>query len=169
MCVRTIIDASAFGHLCEESRDTAGHQLRRWILNRDGLVVYCPTETTYAEELNRSHKVLAILSDFSQRGRTEKIQARETQDALQRIPDRPVRRSDDPHILALAAAGKATVLFSCDGDLKADFANTKVLAKVAGTGRRRRSVPLKDKKPGDTTDAPRRKRFFNDRRCPAPP
>lgn len=165
MCVRTIIDASAFRHFCEESRNTAGHQLRQWITNGDGLVVYTE-DVKYGEELKKYEAARRLLNDFRQAGRAERLTAAQIQAARDRIPDRPTRRSDDPHVLALAAAGHATVLFSCDPDLQTDFSNHKVLPNVGH--QTRRSVPLKIGEPHDTTDAPRRKQFFGTRRCAAP-
>ena len=166
MCVRTIIDASAFRHLYEESKNTAGHQLRRWIANGYGLVVYSPDDTVYAEELNKNKKVLALLRDFSQRGQTEIIGAAQIKSAQNQIPGRTIRRSNDPHVLALATVGQATVLFSCDSKLQKDFADRTVLPKV---GRRTRgSVPLKFQEPRDTIDAARRRQFFGRRRCATP-
>ena len=164
MCVRTIIDASAFRHLCEKLRNTAGHQLRQWITNGDGLVVYTE-DLEYGEELKRSNDAYALLLDYRQRGLAERFTAAQIQAGHEHIPDRPIRQSNDPHVLALAAASQATVLFSCDSDLRRDFADHKVLLNV-GT-QTRRSVPLKIDEPHDTTDAVRRRRFFGTRRCTA--
>jgi hypothetical protein len=103
MCVRTIIDASAFRHLCEKLRNTAGHQLRQWITNGDGLVVYTE-DLEYGEELKRSNDAYALLLDYRQRGLAERFTAAQIQAGHEHIPDRPIRQSNDPHVLALAAA-----------------------------------------------------------------
>ena len=164
MCVRTIIDASAFRLLHEQSTRTAGHQLRRWITSGHGLVVYAE-DLEYGIELKKNLATFALVTDFRQRGRAERITAAEIRVADDGIPQKPARRSDDPHVLALAAAGQATVLFSCDSDLKQDFSDSSVLPNV---GRQRRSsVPLRVHEPHDTTEAHRRSQFFATHRCAA--
>ena len=130
MCIKTIVDASAFRHFLEPSRNSAGHQLRRWIDRGDGVVVYSPDHTVYADELNRYIDVRNLLRDYSQRGRAVDIDGTLIQAVLDQIPDRPVRRSNDPHVLALAEVSRATVLFSCDGNLRQDFADHQVLCNV---------------------------------------
>ena len=162
MCVRTIIDASAFRHLHEQSTNTAGHQLRQWITNGYGFVVYAE-DSKYGDELRKNKTAFALLIDFRQRGRAERITAAEVRAAHNDIPERPTRRSNDPHVLALAAAGQATVLFSCDSNLQKDFADRRVLPNISN--QTRSSVPLKFHKPDDTTDKHRRKQFFGRRHC----
>lgn len=99
MCLRTIIDASERGQ---------------------GVVVYSPSHTKYADELDGDAGVRALLLDYNQRGLAHDIDASPVQAALIQIPDRPVRRSNDAHVLALAVASGAAVLFSCDSDLRED-------------------------------------------------
>ena len=162
MCVRTLLDASAFRHVCESLARTAGHQLRRWITRGDGVVVYS-VDTLYATELAKYPEVQELLIDFGQRGLAIRIDSELVQPVEQDIPSRPTRRSDDPHVLALAAVGRATVLFSCDSDLRDDFVNRNVLPNVGH--QRRSSFPLKVEQPQDTTDAGRRRKFLAVRRC----
>ena len=167
MCVKTIVDASAFRHLCEPSRNSAGDHLRSWIIRGDGVVVYSPQQTKYAEELNRYTEARDLLTDYYQRGLAIDIDAPLIQAALDSIPDSPVRRSDDPHILALAAVGRATVLFSCDRKLRQDFTDHRVLRNVGR--QRRRCVPgLIVGSPGATAGASERRRFLAKRKCPEP-
>lgn len=166
MCVRTIIDACAFRHFLEVTPRTAGHQLRCWILRGDGLVVYCG-DTRYGDELKANKDVLKIMGDWEQRGLSVRIDAELVRTEEKRIPAKPIRRSDDPHVLALAAASGATVLFSCDFRLQDDFANSRVIPKVGN--RRRRSLPLRINEPKDTTNARRRRRFLDYRRCETVP
>ena len=167
MCVRTIVDASAFRHVCESTRNSAGDQLRRWINRGDGVVVYSPEHTQYADELNKYTEVRELLLDYNQRGLALHIDATLIQKELDGIPGRPVRQSNDPHILALAAASRATVLFSCDGELRHDFANHQVLSNVGQ--HKRRSVPdLREELPADTAAATPRRKFLANRRCSSP-
>ena len=164
MCVKTIVDASAFGHFCAFAPKSAGGQLRRWIDRGDGVIVYSAAGTAYADELNKSTTVLGMLRSYYDRGRAIDIDSTRIKAALDRIPDRPIRKSNDHHILALAVAGEATVLFSRDSDLREDFGNVTVLHKV---GLQHRScVPyLHDDCPEETTDANRRRKFFELYKC----
>ncbi len=130
MCVRTIVDASAFGHFCAKAPKSAAGQLRRWIGRGDGRIIYSAADTVYADELNKSTTVLDLLRSYYDCGRAIEIDSPRVKAALDRIPDRPIRKSNDHHILALAVAGEATVLFSCDSDLRKDFSNVTVLPRV---------------------------------------
>ena len=162
MCVRAIIDASAFRHLLESTPKTAGKQFREWILREDGLVVHTK-EAEYKIELEKNSDVCKLLADYRQRGRVELIDDAQVQWHKDQLTSRPTRRSNDLHILALAAASQATVLFSCDSNLQNDFANPDVFTNV---GRfRRRSVPLRANKPEDITDESKRRKFFNRYKC----
>lgn len=166
MCVRVIVDASAVGHFQEATSRSAGDQIRHWISRGDGLVVYSPDNTKYAREIGKRSKAMALFRDYRQRGLALEIDSSPIRAALDQIPGAPVRRSDDPHVLALAAASNATVLFSCDGPLRTDFANHQVIPKVGG--HHRRSVPdvLIDS-PKDTSHATRRRKFLEARKCPS--
>ena len=160
MCVRTLLDASAFRHVRETKERTAGHQLRNWITRGDGVVVYS-NSPAYTVELEKSPAVKALLVDFSQRGRAIRIDPELVQAKEQHIPPRPPRRSNDPHVLAVATAGEATVLFSCDAALRDDFC--ELLPRVGQ--QERNSFPLKVNQPEDTTAADRRRKFLERHKC----
>lgn len=162
MCVRAIVDASAFRHFLEPLPETAGGQFRKWIDRGDGLIVLT-SETQYDSELKKYHKVQSLLKDYLRRGLVLRIEPVLVEQHKNSLPNHPIRQSDDPHILALAAASDATVLFSCDTNLQKDFANPNVLTHISR--RRRRSVQLQILKPEDTTQAKERKRFLNRRKC----
>ena len=109
---------------------------------------------------------MELLKDYNDSGHAEDIGAERILEVLNQIPDPPVRKSNDAHILALAVASKATVLFSCDKPLRTDFANSKVIDKVGQ--QERHSVPaLLLQSPEDTTKAPDRRKFFERLKCPA--
>lgn len=165
MCVRTILDASAFRHLCSETKNSAGDQLRKWIDRGDGVVAYS-SHAEYVKELNAYKEARDLIFGFVDNGKTIDVDPTEVEAALSGITDNPHRKSDDPHILALALASKATVLFSCDKKLRNDFANVKVIRKI---GRQKRgSVPgLDDRFPDDITKGRvrKRKKFLDSRKC----
>ena len=162
MCVRTLLDASAFRHVRETQKRTAGHQLRNWITRGDGVFVYS-IHPSYLAELAKDPTILELLHDFRQRGRSILIDPEVVQAKVPHIPPRPPRRSNDPHVLAVAAAGEATVLFSQDAALRDDFC--ELLPKVGQ--QERSSFPLKVNQPQDTTDAGRRRKFLEERKCPS--
>lgn len=163
MCVRTILDASAFRHLCCGIKNSAGDQLRKWVNREDGVIVYS-SYAKYMKELNNYSKARELLRSFVDDGKAIDVGSTDVAGALNQIPGNPLRKSNDPHILALALASNATVLFSCDKKLCRDFANVKVIPKI---GRQvRRSVPGLDKEfPDDVTKTRKRKKFLNSRKC----
>lgn len=162
MCVRSVVDANAFGHLVHTSRGTAGDQFRSWIERGDGMIVYS-NETQYGIELKRVQNAYLLLQHYFQSGKARRIARSEILEAQESIPSPPIRRSDDPHVLALAAAGAATVLMSRDQALCSDFGNTSVLPRIPGAASRR-ALPLRDR-PDDTRGRSLRRQFLNRRRC----
>ncbi|MXZ17811.1 MAG: PIN domain-containing protein [Rhodothermaceae bacterium] len=163
MCVRTVLDASAFGHLCSGTKNSAGDQLRKWIDRGDGVVVYSTYEK-YGEELSKHRKARELLENFVGNLKAIDVDRTDFEEALSQITGNPLRKSNDEHILALAIAGKATVLFSCDDDLCKDFSNVRVIPKIGK--RKRRSVPgLDGEFPNDTTHAGKVRKFLNKRYC----
>jgi len=164
VCEKTVIDADAFHHFREKKKHTAGDQIRKWISRGHGIIVYSVGQDRYASELRKYSDVFELITGFAQRGRAQQIPAPELATSARSIPSRPIRKSNDLHVLALAKVTKATVLFSCDGDLRRDFANVEVLGKVGN--RDRRSVPhLLEHHAGDVTRSSERRAFLNRRRC----
>ena len=163
MCIRAVLDASAFRHMCVNGRRTAGNQILVWLRRGDGKLVYTEKSRLYSKELNRYQQMVAILSDLRQSGQADLIEGDRFDEEYERIPLPPLRRSDDPHVLALAAAADATVLISCDTKLHDDFKNKDVLPNV---GRSQRAVfPLIINDPNDTSKAKQRASFLRSRRC----
>lgn len=165
MCIRTILDASAFRHLCEPSKNSAGGQLRSWIKRRDGVIVYSGGERKYARELRKHSEAYRLMKTYVDNGQAEEIDDQSIQQAMSQIPGRSIRRSDDAHVLALALAGKATLLFSRDLDLLQDFTDRRVIERVGG--HQRHCVPHLAPDPKDTKKASYRRKFLETRKCPA--
>lgn len=162
MCVRAILDASAFRHFTAKSKDSAGDQFRKWLDRKDGIIVYT-IHDKYHDELSANSEIVALLRSYFDNGNAVNVDLTDVESALNKIPAPPTRRSNDPHILALALASRATVLFSCDKKLRRDFSNSKVIPRVR---QKRKSLPSIDEQfPEETTGAGRRKKFLNSRRC----
>lgn len=164
MCVRTIIDKSVFNHFLEKTKNSAGAQLFSWIERGAGLIVYAEKGTGYGKELRENKHVRSVINDLRQRNLAIPIEAEKVADSCKRLPSNEALDSDDRHVLALALASGATVLFACDGDLCKDFKNVKIIPKVAGG---RHIVPdLDQNNSANTTGFRRRRDFFDRRRCP---
>ena len=166
MCVKTVIDASAFRHLTSQTKNTAGFELQSWVQRRDGLIVYSASNTAYAKELSKNYAVQELLVEWGRRGQAVEISESKVNAALKHVPGKPTRKSNDPHVLAVAKAGRAQVLFSCDEDLQKDFANTDVLCKLDQS--QRRSVPYVVKQdPENISGSSTRRNFFGKLKCTA--
>lgn len=164
MCVKAIVDASAFRHFKEGIDLTAGKQMRTWVSDGDGIIVYSVGDDKYGNELKRDPKVLGYFRQYQLDGNANKISDNSLSDAAKLVPKRPSRRSNDCHVLALALAGRATVLFSLDRKLRNDFIDTDVLPPV---GKHQRClVPnLVRHEPADTKRSQQRQSFFGSQRC----
>ena len=129
------------------------------------MIVYTTDyDNKFAEELKCNHRAASLLKDFLDNQKAEVIDHTECSEAERYIPDNPIRKSDDPHVLALAKVSNATVLFSCDGKLRSDFKDTNVLSKVGN--RQRANMPdLFNQIPTDVSGRKRRHEFLQQRRC----
>ena len=149
MCTAALIDASAFGVYLEAGQD---RPLRRWIRDGHGIVMYAGVGR-YADELRKSPRMSAAIAEYRTGGTARLVPEADIEHA-----DRDLRnvlfKSNDRHMLALATAGRVSVLHSTDRDLQMDF---KRPPKVGTT--RRAVYP---------TSASRRLRqqFLDQRRCP---
>ena len=65
-------------------------------------------------------------------GRVEQCDDREVDDAARDLIKDRVCRSDDPHVIALARASGARLLYTNDDDLEADFKNARLISKPRG-------------------------------------
>jgi len=85
------------------------------------------------EEYYRSHHdVIKILLQLDQAGRATKVDDSLIDSEHKIIIKMKVCKSNDPHIIALARAGKVRLLCSDDKDLWADFKNKALLNKPRG-------------------------------------
>lgn len=155
MCVKTIIDSSVAAEVWKE--DTAPFApFRAWVARGDGPVIYT-TGGKFGKEMRRI-------------GPTPRMAEWRRRSLLRRVPEDAVAaaergisesalRSDDPQVLALAAAGGARVLCANDTALEVDFRNRAVLPDAPGGPRR--TFPHGAKRA-------QRKKFLDRRKCPGP-
>lgn len=116
MCTRTIIDASVFGELNSPKMQP----LWTWVKSGHGIIVYT-NGGKYDEELRKkAPATYELFMRYRQSGKARLFWWNDVQAHEQTIGS-AARRSNDPHILALAQASGALVLCTVDGKLKDDF------------------------------------------------
>ncbi len=117
------------------------------------MIVYA-TSGKYGEEMNE--KMLTFIAQFRRSRMTLLVRESRIRQAGQRLEAIGIR-SNDRHVLQLALAGEVEVLCANDGDLKADFLNSRILPSV--DGKRRAVFPHKASRKD-------RQRFLDQRKCP---
>ncbi len=90
MCTRVVIDASAFDVFTQISPETAGAQLRLWIGEGHGLVVYS-THGRAGLELEQNAKVRELFRSYRQNGLAMRMESGLVEEEERRLP---ARRSD---------------------------------------------------------------------------
>ena len=65
-------------------------------------------------------------------GRMKKISDQKVDTLTKDLQDKKEFKSDDPHVLALAQASGARLLYSNDGDLREDFGNKELIDRPRG-------------------------------------
>lgn len=117
MCI--ILDANLFTDYMKRTPDM--QPVWRWLegvrgSQRRGKLAYSPTDKFQAEI--RKHPFKTKLVELRRAGLLREVPVAEVKEAESGLP--PLK-SDDPHVVALAVAGKVSVLVSRDQDLHADF------------------------------------------------
>ena len=105
---------------------------RRGKATRRGKLAYSPTEK-FNDEVKK-HPFKTKLFELRRAGLLKVVPAAEVKEAEDALP--PLK-SDDAHIVALAVAGKVSVLVSRDKNLHADFKNL-ARGKVYQTAKHKR-------------------------------
>ena len=153
MCTTVVVDADAFGIFLDEAEYPS---LRSWIDKGHGIVAYS-NHGRYERELKRSRRMLELFGEYRRAQRAKLIDAETIQEVEDALGESSIQ-SNDRHVIALAKAGDALILYSNDQMLHVDFRNTELLPKV--NGRRRAVYPMKA---GEKV----RRRFLESRACPS--
>ncbi len=127
MCI--IVDANRLGGLLADPADLDVAPIRKWLDEEAGVLVYA-TGSRFADEIGHRHK--RKLADYVRAGRARHIPEERFADDERALEQRRDRRSDDPHVLALARASGARLLCTGDNDLIADFKNKKFIDEPRG-------------------------------------
>ena len=125
MCI--IIDANVAGELPGPSADAK--PVVDWIEGGSGRLVIGGRNTV---ELDAHRGVRRWLIGLLQSGRARSVSAEIVQTKERELLASGRHRSDDPHMLALALASGARLLFSRDRDLHHDFGNPELIRRPRG-------------------------------------
>ena len=129
MCI--IVDANKLGDFLAEPPKEDSAPIHQW-LNRQhgrGKIVYS-TGGRFAQEVSGTRRIK--LAAYVRSGKAQLIPAKRfaaDEQALQAGGD---MRSDDPHVLALARASGARLLYTADTDLIDDFKDTSIINQPKG-------------------------------------
>lgn len=126
MCI--IIDANKLGSFLADPPDEDSAPVRKW-LDKGGILVYS-TGSIFAEEVRGRAK--RTLTDYVRAGQAKVIPKGQFMDDESSLSARRDLRSNDPHVLALARASGARLLYTGDNDLIADFKNKQFIDKPRG-------------------------------------
>ena len=127
MCI--IVDASRLGiFLAELPREDAA-PIRQWLDTRGGSLVYS-TGSQFANELG--HKAKRRLAEYNRIGKARLVPASRFAEDEAQLKASGKLRSNDPHVLALARASGARLLYTGDPDLIADFKDRRLVRNPRG-------------------------------------
>lgn len=127
MCI--IIDANSAGLVCQSPLSAAAEAVIAWI-NNGGRVVFGGKLT---KELVRSRTIEKWLLGLYRAGKAIRVSDEAINTELETMSGICHCTSNDAHIVALARASGARLLFSADRDLHKDFCNQQFLRKPGGS------------------------------------
>jgi hypothetical protein len=127
MCI--ILDANAIGTLCGADVGADAAPVLNWIEQLGGQVVHGGKLT---DEITKSQKVSRWLRSLTQAGRAILVPGNLIDASVLELTAKRCCVSNDIHIIGLAHASGARVLYSHDKDLHRDFTNASVLSAPRG-------------------------------------
>ena len=122
-------DASCLGAFLSNPVNEDAAPIRNWLDRRGGRIIY---STGGAFECEVGHKQRGRLANYARAGKARLVPAIQFAADEQALRARTDRRSDDPHVLALARATGARLLYTDDHNLIADFKNKKLIDQPRG-------------------------------------
>ncbi len=127
MCA--IIDVNVLGEVFTPDRAPPGEQFFDWLETpRARLVV----GGKLLEELSENGKFRAWVKEGILGGRVRRFPDETVEQETSAVRAKRLCRSKDEHIIALARVSRARLLYSRDGDLRADFKNPALIAGPRG-------------------------------------
>lgn len=129
MCI--IVDANRLGGFLGEPPHEEAAPIHKWLERRSGAgVIVYSTGGMFASELGA--KAREKLSAYVQAGKARLEPADRFSDDENFLRDSGLLRSDDPHVLALARASGARLLYTGDEALVADFKDAALISRPRG-------------------------------------
>ena len=136
MCA--IVDANVVHEVFGDKQTPAGKHFYDWLMRRNGGTLVAGGKLL--RELNPNAKFKAIFGERLSAGRAKLVLDDEVASELDKLPNELIE-SDDHHVLALANASGARLLFTNDNALQDDFRNRRIVRGTRGriytTGRNR--------------------------------
>ena len=127
MCI--IVDANRLGIFLAERSGEDAVPIRQWLDTRGGSLVYS-TGGQFANELKGKAK--GKLAAYHQAGKARLVPASRFAEDEAKLKASGKLRSNDPHVLALARASGARLLYTKDSDLIADFKDHRLVRNPRG-------------------------------------
>lgn len=125
MCI--IVDANRLGMFLADGEDADAGPIHAWLRRGKGVVVYS-TGRAFAKELGR--RARDRLAQYVRAGMAVRVSEERFREDLRFLRTRI--RSDDPHVLALARASGARILYTADRRLMDDFKDKRFIDEPRG-------------------------------------
>ena len=122
MCI--IVDTNKLGTFLADPPDDDSRPIHKWLERRAGSIVYS-TGGRFAQEIQG--RVRTRLAAYVRAGRAKLIPGSLFADDERDLKVRTDLRSDDPHVLALARAAGARLLYTADRNLISDFKDRRFI------------------------------------------
>jgi len=126
MCI--IIDANRLGEFLGEPVSADAAPIHRWLNRGRGTVVYS-TEGEFHSEIGSSARTK--LAEYVRAGKAILVPSEHYREDVRTLQGLPIR-SDDAHVLALARASGARLLYTADRNLAADFKDRRFVNRPRG-------------------------------------
>ena len=129
MCI--IVDANKLGEFLANPPNDDAVPIREWLERRNGagMLVYS-TGGKFDGEVGR--RARTKLADYARAGKARLVPSHRFSDDADRLRASGRLRSDDPHVLALARASGARLLYTGDQNLIADFKDRNLIRDPRG-------------------------------------
>lgn len=125
MCI--IVDANMLGMFLADGENVDAGPIHAWLRRGKGVVVYS-TGRTFAKELGR--RARDRLAQYVRAGMAVRVSEERFHEDVRFLRTRI--RSDDPHVLALARASGARILYTADHRLMDDFKDKRFIDEPRG-------------------------------------
>ncbi len=124
-----IVDADRIGSFLEDREDSDAAPIHRWLSRGRGKLVYSTGGKFATEVLRRQRQRLL---EYDRAGRARRIPAHSFVADERRLRRQGGLRSNDAHVIALARASGARLLYTGDRRLMQDFRDPRFVQKPRG-------------------------------------